>query len=719
MSATALCLNKKESHELAALISYCNLSLPLAHHIVGSWRDAEKKRGIYWLVKYLKAVKIHILSGTRDPLYLPKSGPYRGQMKWVYELSKKGRVGKRNALKIVNLYGRWTAPEPTEYAYRLFRDSVGVEVSENVKDLPLTEIFDLPVSLQAEFSRLSRGVGFKTSPLRMNSSHYTFGGKTKDLSEMTPWDELHAMHDAPMLFNKHVALIRRSLRLPEEISKRETSAFHCYIDKDDETYDEYVGKVVGLVKDRGLKVRFIANLAKGWQVCLSPFTSLLKKYLRTAPESALFDQEGAVDWMVCKLQEGCKITSVDLTQATDFMPVMKLYEALDFLTSTVDNRDVLLSYNLDKDLSDCVYRTKYPACNVVYRTGQAMGRWPSKYELDLFMILMARKAGACGDTCRINGDDIFFTDGHIASKFLKILKRLEIPISETKTFLSKDFGEFSGKIADAFGSLEIYKAGVTSYVKDPLGLIRRYGDKAIKGAPKDLQPVLRLFSSLSRNENGLGRGKISPLNVISRYLPDLTVKKKGSNHTQREGYSQGVVEQMFSFNSWVSSMEDFSSVEDDIEVTKQWLGNRSLRPYTRKILKRKLKRQLRQKRDVERERSRNLELAYNKQQAKGWFDEPVYALNDLIDHVNSLSEVIVTSDGVVLEEVEGELDGIYKGLTKARLQDYSTSPMLLEKTSSKVREVKPISYVKRIYKKLRFASRLALVSLLSFINRER
>jgi hypothetical protein len=150
------------------------------------------------------------------------------------------------------------------------------------------------------------------------------------------------------------------------------------------------------------------------------------------------------------------------------------------------------------DLNELSYRTPYENVRVNYGTGQAMGRWVSKYQLDITMILLAQNVGGNSTNTRVNGDDIFFSDTNVAKKFIKQLEMLNVPVSKSKTWLDKPFGEFSGKLADKHGSLEVYKATLLDTDNDPLGPVRQYGERGLGLVPKKYRKMVEAIASLEK-----------------------------------------------------------------------------------------------------------------------------------------------------------------------------------------------------------------------------
>lgn len=478
-------LNIHETTELKAIIRKCGLNTRAAGQLVTYFKHLEKHRGIKFLVSYMKDVTVRIKRG--HPLH-----KLSGQGKYFHKLVSKGRQGKRYALRILALHGRWEASPAKKGDYVKFAEVVA-RVTPKRQDLHL-KFLDEQIDQLRDAMSFAR---FSFQPLKSTKTHILRDNKScRGISDIS--DELKALTEAGCVFLQFEEYLSQVFRIPTSARSllralaRQAECFNR----------SYVGRVTCLTKDRSLKYRFIANLMKGWQVAISPCVFAFKEFLRRQEMSALNDQVGAVRWMVSELRAGKKITSVDLTQATDFLPMYLLEDALTSvlpqLLKSPDKRSTnfVEAYLLDLALIKSSFWTPFDKTYVSYGTGQPMGRWTSKYQLDILMMLLSQHVGGDGSNCRINGDDIFFSDPNTGRRFCKLLNYLQIPISDTKTFHAKDFGEFSGMIADKFGSYDVEKGTRLDVARDPLGPLRKYGPRGITLYPKKIRDMIWAIASL-------------------------------------------------------------------------------------------------------------------------------------------------------------------------------------------------------------------------------
>jgi len=168
--------------------------------------------------------------------------------------------------------------------------------------------------------------------------------------------------------------------------------------------------------------------------------------------------------------------SIDLKSATDNIPV----DISNYVLSHVEHYDDFQNDRLMfwETVKSCYWQT--PIGVTRYSTGQPMGLGPSFPYLCITMEFLARIAGANPNNTIINGDDFFTIDKNVAEKFMSILSELSIPISVNKTLMGKGIGEFSGKLIDRFGDLQIFKSKGIDLKLDPLCFVRQYGPAGIK-----------------------------------------------------------------------------------------------------------------------------------------------------------------------------------------------------------------------------------------------
>jgi hypothetical protein len=622
-------LTSKESQTIRKILLNLGFTWPDTGTFVASMQHYEKHHGVNALVKYFAYLKSLVLN---DKLIKRKTKSRIFQL-LVHHFDSKGRV---SVLRILELPGRWKSNEPTKGEFVKFT----LSIKDPCEVKPLVDFgFSETDSSTFQDAISTTRVSFK--PLLSSSKHVLKDNKTckgpTDIAE-----ELYALTDAGEIFLRHSDYISSIL----DIS---TEGMEILNDMAAKVAVPVVGNIAGLTKDGYNKVRYVANLAKGWQVLISPCVKTYSEFLKVQPESALYDQVSAAKWMAEKLKEGAKVSSIDFKRSTDNIPVYIFWELLDKYIpdeqfwSTREWRLFKMAYYLDQDLCKLGhYRTPYPGVLAFYGRGQAMGRWTSKYMLDMTMLYLARSCGGNGSNCRINGDDIIICDTKVARKFKRLLARLKIPISDEKTYFYKTFGQFSGRIATKEdGILPVFKGHVFELNDDPFGYFRQYGSAGLELVPKKHRKMLQVVAMIL-GENG---GEIN--------LEDFTSSQVRSHLTK--GYTPDLGEPLIEKQSW----------------SELWVKQRFAAEFEREAMQ--MQSQFRKQTRLRRSRgqfsvSQNrmhkshtvhfAEECYKLRQntifkdvAVKRFPEPNSRLNKLLDHLNS--RVVISYNGLVEHKITG------------------------------------------------------------------
>lgn len=655
-----------EASNLKKIFCKCDLTPRESGNLVGFLKHLEHHKGIKFVVQYMKQLKSDILRGRM-------THKYKGQSQILIRLSLRSRRGRRSAMRALSQYGRWKSPEPKRADYIRFRDVVASPPTKYRRNLlKFTHEQERRLLLASTYSR------FNFSPLNSPSTHILGSNKT---SKGPPQliEDLLSLGDSGRLVDEYEDMIVRVFNLtPDFVSYLKFKSF-CQKQQG----RSFIGRVVGLTKDRGLKVRFVANLMKPWQVLLSPLIDPFEQFLKGEEMSAHKDQLGAVNWMIEELNAGKVITSVDLTSATDFLP---LYLFEDLLMSFIQSygaeldRKFTEAFFLDMALCRSSYYTPYDGVEVNYGTGQAMGRWSSKKELDITMILLAQHCGASGSNSRVNGDDIFFSDNKVASKFLRLLKRLKIPISPMKTYFAKPFGEFSGVIADKYGSLEIFKASILDVKEDPLGPLRQFGPTGITLVPTEHRKAIWAFACLPEPYG------VESVRQFTRYPYDGFKPKVSTRKIELTSWEVSWVEQEFSTEKEAILLKRIDRLKRLMSVAP---SSKSFNVFKEAF----------EDNCDQLVRLRGPRLV--KGSALQRFSEPSNTrLRLFVDNMNA--QTVRTSDGWTIEGYgDEELDGFQQRLVEKRV----TFTNQYEKA---IRPKTRISFIWRVYKQLRRFTRVTL-----------
>lgn len=204
-----------------------------------------------------------------------------------------------------------------------------------------------------------------------------------------------------------------------------------------------VGRV-SFLQEPGYKLRAVFNPLPCFQLALSDMGSKLFNYLKSIPEDCTFDQDkGAAD-VAQALRDGIKLSTLDLSDATNSFPL----EVTMFILDKMNNRLCLdpADLQLFEVLSRAPWRyPKNPEGKALcyLNRGQPLGLYPSFAAFALSHHCIVR---ACNPSFyRILGDDIVI-DSDTAKLLRESYQRLGVKLSEQKCFDSDRLAEFAGKV---------------------------------------------------------------------------------------------------------------------------------------------------------------------------------------------------------------------------------------------------------------------------------
>jgi hypothetical protein len=239
-----------------------------------------------------------------------------------------------------------------------------------------------------------------------------------------------------------------------------------------------------------MKVRFIANPFRTLQTALSRLKNATELLLKDLPESAVFDQEKGVQWVAKKLEQGHKVSSIDLSSCTDYLPLAYQLELLNTLFPLL-KEDISIFESISRS-----YWSTPSGEEIKWETGQPLGTGPSFSAFTLFHLFLVRSIGGDASNFRIIGDDIVMSSSPLVRRYLKVMEGLKVPISHQKSLFDAGVAEFAGRVIDKFGKMPVYKASPTDLVNDPMGVIRQYGSRGLDLVPKNLRATIKIVSTL-------------------------------------------------------------------------------------------------------------------------------------------------------------------------------------------------------------------------------
>jgi hypothetical protein len=511
-----------EQSTLLEIFKSQNLGATSALQLVQFLAHLEKHKGILFVCNYLKGVRSYLLKGEKSDhrIAVTAKGSLIGPMRPISRLWESGRKGRIRADRILRVYGRWEHPEPTAADYQKFAASVaGTSISAYKLAIQLT----LP-ELRAG-TCAARDAKFDFTLPNSTDKKTPLVGKRE--SETLPFEHYRVLSEyAPGILIRNGDLF--NLLYPLYFAENSTAYSFSAADEAttyknnrveramgsnkgytlSELSQDIVGTVVGLTKDRGYKLRFIANPHRFIQLALSRLKHAFEIVLRQMPESSVYDQGSGISWAQSKLLEGNRLWSVDLSAATDNFPFSFQESVARQLFGDALEPDI----NLWRDVVHSSWTTPVPLYpneltgirsldypTVFYGRGQPMGVAPSFAAFTVSHISLLRALGGNQNTFRVLGDDVLIADEDLYKRYRLGLDLLNVPISPSKSLFGAKLGEFAGRLVDQIGPWPVYKASKLSIRSDPLGLVRQYGKRILKGKlplGRFKKEVINFFSSL-------------------------------------------------------------------------------------------------------------------------------------------------------------------------------------------------------------------------------
>lgn len=326
---------------------------------------------------------------------------------------------------------------------------------------------------------------------------------------------------------------------------------------------------LGVTQERGGKLRVFAFPNLLFQVMLNPMKASLLRILKRIPEDCTFDQAKGVAWVERAQQDGRKVFSVDLSDATNHFSFDLQRIAMEsiFLGSEWVNHLGLWEY---------VSKGRYGAHaiglpSVSWTKGQPLGTGPSfpAFAITHHAVLhhCKVKAGKADLDCyRILGDDVVITDEAVYNQYRSVLLDLGCPVSEPKTFKSHDLAEFGGMVM--FKGMTIPS---TKWKEIHLGNITNdawlFKERGVKCLPESWRHEYLLWYS-TYHANSLGCSRDERLTRESQVLMFREEQReKRSRTVERATFQQlyySILQDDGTFDSSVFTMSD-QDIRDLVE----------------------------------------------------------------------------------------------------------------------------------------------------------
>jgi hypothetical protein len=282
--------------------------------------------------------------------------------------------------------------------------------------------------------------------------------------------------------------------------------------KADPTASFAIGSI-GQIQEPGYKLRAVANPNQVVQAALYPLKKVILDDLKGIGTDCTHDQEAGVLAIQGWLQEGKTCFSVDLSDATNLMPLPLQLDVLRNRYASLIERDSRweTSIKIFEEASRGPWYSKdsHGVKRVVrFTRGQPLGLGPSFATFALtHNILVEGICKRCGQdprqTFRILGDDIVISNKEVHDIYRQTLRNLGCVVSVPKTMVSNQMAQFAGVTITPRLLIHQYDWKAITWNR-LLPLARLYGPKIRDMVPKSKRRILDEIATIPEFWGGLG-----------------------------------------------------------------------------------------------------------------------------------------------------------------------------------------------------------------------
>ena len=542
----------------SAVFAYLNVFLDKAPavNLARTIVHLQRHHGLEWTVQYLKEMKVNFRSQfLESPQTRSRETTPKGSFKPVWKLSL------RDGLQLLNIYTCVRLKNPTRQQMLKFVNAVKSpkrDIHRNfVEPRILSEATVIFPCLRWKHPYMWIRSPGKRTPHFDDGELVTVAETELSFNDVVA--DLYSLDDATK------AMVRKYRRLyaaalwvtPISVvsymqGPRRAIYDHSGLVCWDTTSCEPLAGKLGFIQEKGGKLRVVANTFRFHQMALSPLGDWLFSVLKRLPWDCTFDQDRGRSYVKQELSSGKKLFCYDLSNATDKFPLSVQVDLVKALINTMKSRErIAPSTEIDSDetavtidqveqsleLFVLLARGEWESKPLValdpslttirWTQGQPLGLYPSFALFALAHGNMVRDIERqCNtlDTFRIVGDDIVISDEKVALMYRAQMESWGCEISESKSVISDQIGEFAGKTITRKGVVETVKWSDFSK-KDPTGPMRVLGYNGLPFVPPSFRKKVALYCalpdpvSLGLNPRGLSLEQRMVPEVLSWFYP--------------------------------------------------------------------------------------------------------------------------------------------------------------------------------------------------------
>lgn len=405
---------------------------------VDLWENWVTHNGPEWAVKRFKSLKVDLIRqhSNLTPLtvYVRKNrhNEFYGVIGALFRWAKIGEKQFSRTLQAFCIYTSEISPTETSTQLNKFLSAVSCD-----KPIGLTQEWLSNLSWTAmlecghqEVVRVdNRLITYRGSPEKFAPLPHNQGTCAQDQKIMYELTWMRKPYNASFI-RKH-----KELYAPVLAGIGNITDYHPIECLDTRTY---AGEV-HFIQEPGYKLRAVASPYRIHQLALQPLGQSLGRIVESLPWDCTFDQAKSYPIIQDKLKSGCKIYSVDLSNATDFFPL----ELQMWVMRTIfgDIPDL----KLFQDISRMCWKSQYG--DIQWKRGQPLGLFPSFFAFTLTHGLVLRMLSQQRDNeFLIVGDDVVIFSDQLYKDYIEFLDKTSCPYSLEKSIASADLAEFAGKV---------------------------------------------------------------------------------------------------------------------------------------------------------------------------------------------------------------------------------------------------------------------------------
>lgn len=218
-----------------------------------------------------------------------------------------------------------------------------------------------------------------------------------------------------------------------------------------EDYRPLMG-VIALIQEPGMKLRFAANPYRVYQMALEPLGKALYDALKRVPNDYTFDQNAGVEAIQQLLQDGYPSISMDLSNASDNIPLDLQLE----LMSRLGVSTRWIQFYRDCCRGDW-YLTSVRgglATRISWTVGAPLGLYPVFASFTLWHHSLVQSCFHDLGTPKVGGkwpyaiigDDLWLGDTEVANLYVARMSSLGVPASTSKGLVARNVADFAGRV---------------------------------------------------------------------------------------------------------------------------------------------------------------------------------------------------------------------------------------------------------------------------------